>query len=230
MVLYHNWLVSNPHKIGYVSSSLTGTTIKYRVAMITIQGKLPRQLCLAVSGGVDSVAALHFLSRNHNVTIVHVNHNEGNSDAAAAFVEALADKYHCPMIYKQVTDKKDKNKSKEEFWRDQRYAVFHSIPATVVTAHTLDDSIETWVWSSLHGTGKIIPYANRNVIRPFRLTDKREFVGWATRHNLSWVEDSSNADLSLTRNYIRQIMMPHVLHINPGIATVIKKKVKQSYV
>lgn len=198
--------------------------------MINLQGKLPRQLCLAVSGGVDSVAALHFLSRNHNVTIVHINHNEGNSDTAAAFVEALADKYCCPLIYKRIAITKPKSNSCEEFWRDQRYQLFHSIPQPVITAHTLDDCVETWLWSSLHGTGKIIPYANQNVVRPFRLTHKREFVSWAKHHNLAWVEDSSNADLSLTRNYIRHEMMPHVLRVNPGIATTIKKKVKLDYV
>jgi tRNA(Ile)-lysidine synthase len=198
--------------------------------MITIQGKLPRQLCLAVSGGVDSVAALHFLSRNHNVTIVHINHNEGNSDTAAAFVEALADKYQCPLIYKRITVTKPTNRSLEEFWRNQRYELFHLIPQPVITAHTLDDCIETWIWSSLHGTGKIIPYTNQNVVRPFRLTPKREFVNWARRNNLSWVEDSSNENLSLTRNYIRHEMMPCVLRVNPGIATTITKKVKLDYV
>lgn len=198
--------------------------------MINIQGKLPRQLCVAVSGGVDSLAALHFLSRNHDVTIVHINHAEGNSDVSAAFVEALAVKYNCPLIYKRIAVTRPIGCSLEEFWRNERYEVFHSIPQPVITAHTLDDCVETWLWSSLHGAGKLIPYANRNVIRPFRLTDKRQFVSWATRHSLSWVEDSSNADLSLTRNYIRTVMMPHVLRVNPGISTTIKKKVKLDYV
>ena len=198
--------------------------------MINLQGKLPKNLVVAVSGGIDSVAALHFLCQKHTVTIAHVNHNEGNSDTSAAFVQALADKYNCPLIYKKITESKPKNTSLEAFWRDQRYELFHNLDSCVITAHTLDDCIETLIWSSMHGCGKVIPYRNGNVIRPFRLTHKREFVNWATRHNLSWVEDSSNADLSLTRNYIRQVMMPHVLRVNPGIATTTKKKVQQDYV
>lgn len=198
--------------------------------MITLQGKLRKNLAVAVSGGIDSVAALHFLCNKHNVTIVHINHNEGNSEASAAFVDALAREYSCPLIYKKVTDSKPSNCSLEEFWRNQRYKVFKSIPQPVITAHTLDDCVETWVWSSLHGTGKIIPYQNRNVVRPFRLTEKQQLVNWATKHKLSWVEDSSNADLSLSRNYIRQVMMPQVLFINPGIAKTIRKKVQQDYV
>lgn len=198
--------------------------------MITLQGKLPRQLYIACSGGVDSLAALHFLACNHSVTALHINHAEGNADSAENLVTSYCEANAIPLIVKRVSTTRPTGCSLEEFWRNQRYELFHSINDTVVTAHTLDDCIETWIWSSLHGTGKIIPYANRNVIRPFRLTDKRQFVSWATRHNLSWVEDYSNADLSLTRNYIRQKMMPHVLAINPGISTTIKKKVKQDYV
>jgi tRNA(Ile)-lysidine synthase len=198
--------------------------------MITLQGKLPRQLCVAVSGGVDSLAALHFLSRNHDVTALHINHNEGNADSAEQLVTTYCEANAISLISKRVNTTRPTGCSLEEFWRNQRYELFHSIKQLVVTAHTLDDAVETWIWSSLHGAGKIIPYANRNVIRPFRLTDKRQFISWANRNNLVWVEDSSNADLSLTRNYIRTVMMPHVLQVNPGISTVIKKKVKLDYV
>ena len=41
---------------------------------------------------------------------------------------------------------------------------------------------------------------------------------------ISPVEDNYNNDMSLTRNYIRNIMMPHILVVNPGIEKVIKKK------
>ena len=198
--------------------------------MITLQGKLPNKLYVAVSGGVDSIAALHFLSRKHDVTAVYINHNEGNSDAAESVVRKLCKNLRCNLIVKPITNERPKRSSLEEFWRNERYRVFHDIGNVLVTAHTLDDCVETWVWSSLHGEGKIIPYSNRNVLRPFRLTDKSQFVKWAKKHDLSWVEDSSNSDLTLTRNYIRNVMMPSILKVNPGIATTIKKKVHQDHV
>ena len=198
--------------------------------MIIVQGALPRNLHVAVSGGVDSIAALHFLSRNHKVTAVHINHNEGNSDKAESAVRLLCKSLRCNLIVKRVVNEQPPRISLEEFWRNERYSVFHSINNVLVTAHTLNDCVETWVWSSLHGEGKIIPYSNRNVLRPFRLNDKSQFVKWAKKHNLSWVEDSSNADLTLTRNYIRNVMMPSILKVNPGIATTIKKKVQQDHV
>lgn len=201
-----------------------------QVTMITLQGKLSRKITVAVSGGVDSVAALHFLSRNHDVTALHINHNDGNSDDSEDFVRTLCTRLGCKFDSKRITAKRPTRTSLEEFWRNERYSVFHSLDDTVVTAHTLEDCVETWIWSSLHGSGKLIPYSNLNVVRPFRLTPKSQFIHWAKKHNLDWVEDNSNSDLSLTRNYIRQVMMPHVLQVNPGIATTIKKKVHQDNV
>ena len=55
--------------------------------MIKLQGKLPRQLWLACSGGVDSMAALDFLCRNHQVNVLHFNHNTAHGEQAQAFVE-----------------------------------------------------------------------------------------------------------------------------------------------
>lgn len=198
--------------------------------MITLQGKLPRKLYVAVSGGVDSIAALHFLSRNHDVTVLHINHNEGNSDEAEQSVYSLCYDLNCSLQVKRITATRPAGISLEEFWRNERYELFHSISDTIITAHTLDDSVETWIWSSMHGTGKIIPYSNRNVVRPFMMNRKHQFTSWAERNALPWVEDSSNADLSLTRNYIRNVIMPNVLYVNPGIHSTIRKKVKQQYV
>ena len=81
----------------------------------------------------------------------------------------------------------------------------------------------------MHGNGKIIPYANKNVIRPFRLNRKKELQLWANLNNVSYIEDKTNTDTRHTRNYIRHEMMPNVLRINPGIHKTIAKKVKDEY-
>lgn len=193
--------------------------------MIKLSVKLPKQLLVAVSGGVDSMAALHFLSRKHEVTAIHFNHKEGNSDAAQALVSRYCAEHRIKLQTYTLTLSKPTSESREEFWRNQRYAIFHSLRGLVVTAHTLDDCVETWIWSSLHGQGKIIPESNQNVIRPFRQTRKADFISYAFRHKVPYLEDSSNMDLSLTRNFIRHTLMPSVLQINPGIHKTILKQV-----
>ena len=203
--------------------------------MIKLQGKLPRELYVACSGGLDSMAALDFLSNNHDVTVVFFDHGTATSREALNHVSVQVKKYDCGFMYGTIgfdemqgsnyRAKRD-DESQEEYWRNERYKFFHSINGTVVTGHHLDDCVETWVWSSMHGTGKIIPYANKNVVRPFRMTRKKDLELWANLKGVAHKEDDTNTDTCYTRNYIRHEMMPHVLRVNPGIHKVIAKKVK----
>ncbi len=41
--------------------------------MIHVTGKIPRRVAVAVSGGIDSMAALDFLRRSHKVVVLHYN-------------------------------------------------------------------------------------------------------------------------------------------------------------
>jgi tRNA(Ile)-lysidine synthase len=202
--------------------------------MIKLQGKLPREVYVACSGGIDSMAVVDFLRNNHDVTLVYFNHGTEHGAKAYRFVAEYATKHDLPFMYGTLgtgaAEGKPKDDSWEEHWRNERYKFFHTINAPIITAHHLDDCVETWVWSSMHGTGKIIPYNNKNVIRPFRMTHKRDFQLWADLKNVPHIEDDSNADPCYTRNYIRHEMMPHVLRINPGIYKTIAKKVRDDYV
>jgi len=197
--------------------------------MIKLQGKLPKNIILACSGGVDSMAALDFLSRRHSVRVIYVDHVTEHSRRAAVFLSEYCRRNKIAYEYHSINGSKPQGVSQEEHWRNERYRVLneatqaHGVPA--VTCHHLDDCVETWLWSSLHGEGKIIPYRRRDVVRPFRLTEKRNFRLWAEVNNVPWVEDDSNSDTCYTRNYIRHELMPHALEVNPGLHKVVKKKV-----
>jgi len=196
--------------------------------MIKLQGKLPRKLFLACSGGVDSMAALDFLRRNHDVHVLHFDHGTTHGEKAREFVERYCKQRGIPITTGEAhVNRKITNTSKEEWWREQRYKFFDKFRLPVVTCHHLDDCVETWVWSSLNGTGKWVPYQRNHVVRPFRLTRKRDLEMWARLNGVDWIEDDSNADTCYTRNYIRHEMMPHVLKVNPGIHKTIAKKVKE---
>lgn len=193
--------------------------------MIEISCSIPRNVTLAFSGGVDSVAVADFLRRNHAITLLFVDHGTENSKQALDTVLYYANAWNLPVRIKSINSDKPKNKSQEEFWREQRYSIFHEVKQTVITCHHLDDCVETWIWSSLHGCGKVIPSSNQNVIRPFRTTPKSELINWCNRKGLTWSEDKSNADTKYTRNYIRHVLMPHALQVNPGIHKTIRKKI-----
>ena len=54
--------------------------------MINLLVPLPKQLTVAFSGGVDSCAAVDFLSRKHDVICAFFHHGTENSERAYKFV------------------------------------------------------------------------------------------------------------------------------------------------
>jgi tRNA(Ile)-lysidine synthase len=196
--------------------------------VIKLQGRLPREICVAVSGGVDSMVALEFLRKNHDVTVLYFNHGTHHGVFAEQFVGQHCLENVIPCVQGSIENPNaPSGVSQEEHWRNERYRFFkdRADGKPVITAHHLDDCVETWIWSSLHGYGRIIPYSNDGVIRPFRMNRKRDLELWASTQNISFIQDDSNGDLRYTRNYIRHQMMPHVLKVNPGIYKTVKKKV-----
>jgi tRNA(Ile)-lysidine synthase len=194
--------------------------------MIKVQSKLPKKLYLACSGGVDSMAALDFLRRKHDIKVLHFNHGTAHGDLAERFVRDYCRANNISYIIDRVKQTCPPGPSREAWWREKRYEFLHRYDvAPVITCHHLDDCVETWLMSSMHGTGKWIPYRNRNVIRPFRLNRKRDFEMWCALQNVPWIEDDSNEDIHYARNFIRHEMMPSVLKVNPGIHKTIRKKI-----
>ena len=194
--------------------------------MIKMQGKLPKSVYVACSGGVDSMVVLDFLRRKHDVRVLHFNHGTAHGLEAEKFITGYCKNNDISYIVDRVRESIPPGLSREAWWREKRYAFFDKYDvAPIVTAHHLDDCVETWVWSSMHGTGKIIPYRRNYVVRPFRLNRKRDLELWANLNSVPYIEDVSNEDLHYTRNFIRHELMDGVLKVNPGIHKTIKKKV-----
>lgn len=190
--------------------------------MLKLLFPIPKEVTVAFSGGVDSVAVVDFLSRKHDVTCAFFHHGTENSDRAMEFVAKFCTYRSLPMIYGTCKSAKQKEESQEEYWRRERYDFLDQL-GYVITAHHLDDCVETYLWSCMHGTPKVIPAKRNNIYRPFLTTRKDEFVSWCVRHHVNWIEDLSNNDTKYTRNYIRHNLMPHILKVNPGIHTVVKR-------
>ncbi|MDB4337538.1 hypothetical protein OAA09_00810, partial [bacterium] len=108
----------------------------------------------------------------------------------------------------------------------KRYEFFESATdRPIITAHHLGDVVENWIFTSLNGNPFLIPSQRDQFIRPFLSTEKKDFESWCNRKNVPFITDPSNLENKYRRNYIRNVMMPHVEQINPGIKKTIKKKV-----
>lgn len=181
---------------------------------------------IACSGGVDSVVFLDFLSRvNKNLKVVHFNHGTEHGKEAEAFVRKLCEERNLQLIVGYATTtEKPKQDSWEEFWRNERYKFFHSLSLTIATGQHLDDVAETWMFGAIHGQPKLIPFRNKNVIRPFLTTSKDAIIRWWHKHDIKFIEDPSNKTMRYSRNRIRHLIIPQAIKVNPGLLTVMKKK------
>lgn len=195
--------------------------------MIKLLFPLPKQVTVAFSGGVDSVAVVDFLSKKHDVTCAFYHHGTENSERALKFVSQFCTDRNLPMFLGVLNHDKPKDMSYEEFWREERYQYLSTL-GPVITAHHLDDCVETYLWSAMHGKPKVPKLIRGNVIRPFLTTPKRELIEWCERKNLSWCEDLSNEDERYTRNYIRKNLVPHAMHVNPGLYKTVKKFIEKN--
>ena len=199
--------------------------------MIRIIGKIPNNVVVACSGGVDSMAVVHFLLKGkRKVKLAYFNHDTFHSTKAQEFVENYASEKKIKLCKGKVKGIKGK-RTLEEFWRDERYAFLNTVKSDfIITCHHLDDCVETWVMSSLRGYSKLIPYKREpNIYRPFLMTSRKSIKEYADKKGVKWVEDPSNIENRYTRNYIRHNMMPHILRVNPGIRTMVRKKMLESY-
>lgn len=199
--------------------------------MIKLLKPVENKVYVAASGGCDSMAALSFLSNSprRTVEVLYFNHSTEYSNLAEEVVERFCADKNIKLYKGKLTETKDKRKSPEEFWREQRYKFFNDFKdKPIITAHHLDDVIEWYLFSSFNGNPKLINYQRENIIRPFLLSEKKDLYEWCLKHNVPYLEDQSNKDTRYARNRIRHNIIPEVLKINPGIKKNIKKLLFQT--
>lgn len=198
---------------------------------------------LAVSGGIDSVVLCELCKQSsYNFIIAHCNFKlrGQESERDAAFVQELALQYDVPVLVKEFDTAAYAASHKlsiQEAARELRYGWFEEIignrqstnvkpatpnppPATcLVTAHHLDDNVETMLMHFFRGTGihglrGMLPKQG-HIVRPLLFARKQELKQFAVDNKLPWVEDSSNALDKYSRNYFRNQLIPFVQKIYP---------------
>lgn len=192
--------------------------------MIHILGHIPQEALIACSGGPDSMAVLDFLSNSRSVSALFFNHGTETSHKSEAIVKEFCKTKKVPLTIGRIARERDKKESLEEYWRNERLRFYQQFDGEIITAHNLDDAVETWIFSSIHGKPSLIPFRYKNVIRPFLTTQKRTLLSWCIRKEVPFYIDPSNCDVdSFPRARIRNIIVPEILKINPGIYKVVKK-------
>jgi tRNA(Ile)-lysidine synthetase-like protein len=171
---------------------------------------------LAVSGGADSMALLHLLcsaaaKRGYDLVVAHFDHGlRPDSGADRRLVEAAAAGYQVPFAYHEA----HLGQASEAGARAARYAWLAGVKAghhadQVVTAHHQDDLIETSLLNLARGTGRrgLSPLGGADVLRPLVAVSRAELREYAAAHKLLWREDSTNADTTNPRNFLRHRLL-----------------------
>jgi tRNA(Ile)-lysidine synthase len=189
---------------------------------------------IAVSGGRDSVALLHWLVRlgYKNLVVCHLNHQlrGRSSDADARFVKKLAEKYGAGFELRvanvRALAKKEKT-SIEAAARKARYSFFAKAAKrhrcqTIFLAHHADDLVETLLLNLIRGAGLTGLAAMRDVsnrciegvyvtiVRPLLSVWRSEIDKHVREYNLVFREDATNKNLAPTRNRIRHRIIPYL--------------------
>lgn len=186
---------------------------------------------LALSGGLDSTVLLHALVlRGLEFTAVHVNHQLQQEAAQwPAHCQALCAAHGVPF-HALTVQVNDNGLGLEAHARQARYrALFewmlHAGSHAVLCAHHLDDQLETVLIQMLRGSGlrglggmrAFGPvgvdrhvYPNFRLCRPLLNCSKRDLHAYAKHHALHYINDPSNTDTTLRRNWIRLELLPQL--------------------
>lgn len=191
-----------------------------------------QKILLAVSGGLDSTVLLDLAAKaNLNFSVAHVNFELRGEDSNGdeCFVKELAEQYGAAFFvtrFDTLTFAKKHGISKQMAARQLRYQWFAEIMRKekidfLMTAHHLNDNIETSLLNFVRGTGisgmRGMPVQSNHLIRPLLLFRKEELEFYAKSKNLKWREDVSNSNSDYHRNFLRHEVIPKLKEINPSL-------------
>ncbi len=198
-------------------------------------------IAIAYSGGLDSSALLHIAQRHAHISgrtlhAFHIHHGiSANADAWLIHCERTCVQLAVQFDARRVTvDINDKNGT-EAAARKPRYAALGELCRThgiklLLTAHHQDDQAETVLLQLLRGSGmaglsgmddvnaaaQLLNNPDVLMARPLLSAARRQLAAYVAAHQITHVEDESNADPRHARNALRHQVMPALDLAFPG--------------
>jgi tRNA(Ile)-lysidine synthase len=181
---------------------------------------------LAVSGGLDSMVLLHAAAslgeQSEGVVVATFDHGTGPVATHAVSLVASA---ALRAGFECVTGTASVAGLSEEEWRRARWQFLREVAAAskgrVVTAHTLDDQVETIFMRILRDAGPrglAGLYAESDVARPFVNVSRAQLEAYAAAHGVKFVTDPTNDSRRYLRNRVRHDLLPSIARVRPRFA------------
>lgn len=197
-------------------------------------------LLIGFSGGLDSTVLLHRIAhdpalRERGLVAIHVHHGlHADADAWAEHCRRRCAQWNvrCEIVSVEVS--RTGGEGLEAAARRVRYAALarHLVTGGVLlTAHHRDDQAETFLLRALRASGVdglAAMQAWRSFgegwhWRPLLEVPRSELLAYAQAHALTWIEDPSNADVDLDRNFLRHEVLPLLRQRWPQAETLLAR-------
>lgn len=194
-----------------------------------------KRICVAVSGGRDSMALLHYLCTHgaeYAISVCALNCDHAirgeDSERDSAFVKAycLSNGIELHTFVAEKGVLKDENGARK--WRLDCYkkVLEEGAADCIATAHHLNDNAETVLFNlargaSVSGVCGIGDEPALGIIRPLIRCTREEIDEYVTANGVPYVVDESNFTDDYTRNKIRNRVLPELEEAVHGAAVAI---------
>ena len=198
-----------------------------------------KKYLLAVSGGADSMVLAHLFEGikdlGYHFQIAHINYKLRGEDSEAdqKVVDDFCKTHSIKFHSYSVSEKDEKPEGSIQLWaRTLRYRFFDEICQKenldyLVTAHHLNDQLETFIINLSRGSGISgltgIPSNENNILRPLLNFSKEEIYEFARENSIEFREDLSNKKNDYLRNKIRNTIVPNLCTIDADFLNSFKK-------
>ena len=230
---------------GQTSNSSVISVPSVAMALSSFLQTLPgcKRFLIAYSGGMDSHVLLHLLAglrfdTDCEIKALHVNHNiQHESPAWARHCQETCDALDVELEVIDVDASQSGRESPESWARQLRYDAFERLLAEddiLLTAHHQDDQLETFLLRLFRGSG-VMGLASMRAVRklgkglharPLLEHSRAELFEYAARNNLDWVEDPSNADQRIDRNFVRHEVIPAIKKRWPSVVLPVTRTIR----
>jgi tRNA(Ile)-lysidine synthase len=181
-------------------------------------------IAVACSGGMDSIVLAHAVAHlaredGRALRLIHVDHGlHPDSSQWSSHCVDFAASIDVPIVVERAAVML-RDEGLEAAARNARYERFRNVMQDgemIALAHHADDQAETILLKLLRGAGPeglggmraMRPFGNGYLWRPLLELSRAALEDYARTHRLAWINDPSNADTRLRRNFLRHEILP----------------------
>lgn len=212
---------------------MSWTDFEHDIWKLLIRHGLQNQetFLLSVSGGLDSMALLQIMSRlkpNAHLTVAYFHHGasepqqENYRDACLDLIRSTCENLKAKNV-RFISSKAETKLTSEAELREARWTFINGINETkqpILTAHHLDDWVETLTLKLIRGVGAegftAFKVWNEKIFRPFLEISKKQLMQYALEQKLTWLDDPSNDSSEYLRNWLRRDWFKMLDEKNPS--------------